>query len=320
MADTGRTETARPQQDPTGASSSGTVYVTLGPDQESAADVARAAEAAGFDGVSWGEHLFFHGATPNAFVSLAAAAGATSRIRLLTSVVILPLYPAALAAKLAATLDRVSHGRLDLGVGVGGEYPAEFAAAGVDVRTRGRRTDEALELLGRLFTGDPVDFDGEFTRVPGEALQPPPTQRPGPPVWLGGRKEAAMRRAGRFADVWFPYMYSPEQLASSLTRVRGEAERAGRDPASVRGAVFCWGGVDPDRARSRREVVDTVSGIYRQDFDRLADRYLLHGTPDDVAARLAEYREAGAETIVFSPVGDGPRSDEIVEFFGAEVL
>src|SRR5699024_1262967 len=105
MADTGRTETARPQQDPTGASSSGTVYVTLGPDQESAADVARAAEAAGFDGVSWGEHLFFHGATPNAFVSLAAAAGATSRIRLLTSVVILPLYPAALAAKLAATLD-----------------------------------------------------------------------------------------------------------------------------------------------------------------------------------------------------------------------
>ncbi|WP_182347037.1 LLM class flavin-dependent oxidoreductase [Tomitella gaofuii] len=297
------------------------VYVTLGPDQESASSVAAAAEDAGFDGVSWGEHLFFHGATPNAFVALAAAAGATSRIRLLTSVVILPLYPPALAAKLAATLDRVSHGRLDLGVGVGGEFPAEFEAVGVDVRERGRRTDESLEVLRRLFTGAPVDFDGAFTRIPGQALQPPPIQRPGPPVWLGGRKPVAMRRAGRFADVWFPYMYSPEQLAASLAQVRTEAERAGRDPSSVRGAVFCWGGVDDaDRARSRREVVDTVSGIYQQDFDHLADRYLLHGTPDDVAARIREYRDAGAETLVFSPVGDGTRRDEIVATFGDGVL
>ncbi|QDQ96152.1 LLM class flavin-dependent oxidoreductase [Tomitella fengzijianii] len=297
------------------------VYVTLGPDQESASSVAAAAEDAGFDGVSWGEHLFFHGATPNAFVALAAAAGATARIRLLTSVVILPLYPAALAAKLAATLDRVSNGRLDLGVGVGGEYPAEFEAAGVDVRTRGRRSDEALEVLRRLFAGTPVYFDGDFTRIRGEALQPPPVQRPGPPVWLGGRRPAAMRRAGRFADVWFPYMYSPEQLAESLAQVRAEAERAGRDPAAVRGAVFCWGGVDDaDGARSRREVVDTVSGVYQQDFDRLADRYLLHGTPDDVAARIREYRDAGAETLVFSPVGDGRRRDEIVATFGDGVL
>ncbi|WP_182358732.1 LLM class flavin-dependent oxidoreductase [Tomitella gaofuii] len=297
------------------------VYVTLGPDQESASSVAAAAEDAGFDGVSLGEHLFFHGATPNAFVALAAAAGATSRIRLLTSVVILPLYPPALAAKLAATLDRVSNGRLDLGVGVGGEYPAEFEAAGVDVRTRGRRTDESLEVLQLLFTGAPVDFDGAFTRIRGEALQPRPVQRPGPPDWLGGRKPIAMRRAGRFADVWFPYMYSPEQLAVSLAQVRAEAERAGRDPSSVRGAVFCWGGVDDaDRARSRREVVDTVSGIYQQDFEHLADRYLLHGTPDDVAARVREYRDAGAETLVFSPVGDGTRRDEIVATFGDGVL
>lgn len=296
------------------------VYVTLGPDQESASSVAAAAEDAGFDGVSWGEHLFFHGATPNSFVTLAAAAGATRRVRLLTSVVILPLYPAALAAKLAATLDRVSQGRLDLGVGVGGEFPAEFEAAGVDVHTRGRRTDEHLEVMRRLFAGDPVDFTGQFTRIPGQRLQPPPVQRPGPPVWLGGRWPAAMRRAGRFADVWFPYMYSPEQLADSLAQVRTEAARAGRDPASVRGAVFCWGGVDEDAARSRREVVDTVSTIYQQDFDRLADRYLLHGEPDDVAARIGEYREAGAETIVFSPVGDGARRDEIVELFGRAVL
>ena len=83
---------------------------------------ARAAEEAGYDGVATGEHLFFHGPVTNAFVSLAAAAGATTRIRLLSSLTVLPLYPAALAAKLAATLDQVSGGRFDMGVGVGGEY------------------------------------------------------------------------------------------------------------------------------------------------------------------------------------------------------
>lgn len=296
------------------------VYVTLGPDQESVAQTAAAAEGAGFDGVSWGEHLFFHGATPNAFVALAAAAGATNRIRLLTSVVVLPLYPSPLAAKLAATLDRVSCGRLDFGVGIGGEYPEEFTAAGVDVRTRGRRTDEALDVLGRLFTGKRVDYEGEFTRVLGQALQPAPLQRPRPPVWMGGRRSVAMRRAGRSADVWFPYMYSPEQVASSLVQVGEEAEKAGRDPASIRGAVFCWGGVDSDRARSRREVVEAVGGVYRQDFDRHADRYLLHGTPDDVTARIAEYRDAGAETLVFAPVGDARRRDDIVGLFARAVL
>lgn len=296
------------------------VYVSLGPDEQSVAEVSVSAEASGFDGVSWGEHLFFHGATPNSFVSLAAAAGATSRIRILSSVVILPLYPAALAAKLAVTLDRVSRGRLDLGVGVGGEYPPEFEAAGVDVRTRGRRMDETLSVLRELFAGEPVDFDGDFTRIPGLTMAPGPVQKPGPPIWMGGRRPVAMRRAGRHADVWFPYMYSPEQLASSLTTVRGEAEKAGRDPSAVRGAVFCWGGVDEDRARSRREVSDMVGGIYKQDFDKLVDRYLLHGTPDDVHARIDEYREAGAETIVFSPVGDGSRRDEIVSMFAEHVL
>jgi alkanesulfonate monooxygenase SsuD/methylene tetrahydromethanopterin reductase-like flavin-dependent oxidoreductase (luciferase family) len=124
------------------------VMLTLGPDQRSVAADARAAEEQGFDGVAWGEHLFFHGAVANSFVTLAAAAGATSRIRLLSSVTILPLYPAVLAAKLATTLDQVSGGRFDFGVGVGGEFPHEFTAAGVSVRTRGRRTDEHLELCG----------------------------------------------------------------------------------------------------------------------------------------------------------------------------
>jgi alkanesulfonate monooxygenase SsuD/methylene tetrahydromethanopterin reductase-like flavin-dependent oxidoreductase (luciferase family) len=117
-----------------------------------------------------------------------------------------------------------------------------------------------------------------------------------------------------------PYMYTPEQVARSLGEVRAAAEAAGRDPASIGGAVFCWGGVGEDAARSRREVVDTVSTVYQQDFDSLADRYLLHGDPDRVAARAREYADAGAGTLVFSPVGEGAERRQIVDLFTAQVL
>jgi probable F420-dependent oxidoreductase len=296
------------------------VVLALSSDQTAVATEARAAEDAGYDGIATGEHLFFHSPHPNGFVALAAAAGATSRIRLLSALTVVPLYPAALAAKLATTLDRVSGGRFDLGIGVGGEHPPEFVAAGVEVTERGARADEALELFRALWAGGPVDFEGRFTRVPGLALDPGPVQPGGPPIWLGGRRPAAIRRAGRFADVWMPYMYTPEQLARSLTEVREAAEAAGRDPAQVRGAVFCWGGVDEDAARSRRQVVETVSAVYQQDFEPLADRYLLHGDPDRVAARVREFADAGAETLVFSPVGQGADREQLVDLFSGAVL
>ncbi len=296
------------------------VFVTLSADQTAVAEEARAAENNGYDGVATGEHLFFHGPQPNAFVALAAAGGATSHIRLLSSLTVLPLYPAALAAKLATTLDRVSGGRFDLGVGIGGEYPPEFVAAGVDVRQRGPRTDEALALLRQLWHGGTVDFNGRFSSIEGLTLSPGPVQPGGPPLWLGGRSAPAIRRAGHFADVWMPYMYTPEQMARSLAEVRASAEAAGRDPSAVRGAIFCWGGVDPDAARARQEVVDGVSSVYQQDFSALADRYLLHGDPDRVIARVREYGEAGADTLVFSPVGDGDRRREILDSFTGAVL
>jgi alkanesulfonate monooxygenase SsuD/methylene tetrahydromethanopterin reductase-like flavin-dependent oxidoreductase (luciferase family) len=203
---------------------------------------------------------------------------------------------------------------------VGGEHPPEFVAAGVEVSERGARADEALDLMKQLWNGGLVDFAGRFATVPGLVLEPGPVQPGGPPIWLGGRRPAAIRRAGLFADVWMPYMYSPEQLAASLAEVRAAAEQAGRDPAGIRGAVFCWGGVDADAGRSRQEVVAGVSAVYQQDFDKLADRYLLHGDPDRVAARAREYADAGAETLIFSPVGEGDRRREIVDLFTTSVL
>ena len=164
------------------------VGVMLTGEQRDIPAEARWAERRGFDHVACGEHLFFHTATPNAFVALGAAAGATERIRLLTSLAITPLYSAVLLTKLATTLDLVSGGRLDLGLGVGGEFPAEFVAAGVDVRERGARTDETLAVMTALWTGEPVTFTGRSVHVPGLQLDPQPVQAPRPPLWMGGRR------------------------------------------------------------------------------------------------------------------------------------
>src|ERR1700754_864452 len=114
------------------------------------------AEDAGFDYLACGEHLSFHGPTTNAFISLAHAAGVTSRIKLVSAVTLLPLYQPVVAAKLAASLDVVSGGRFTLGVGIGGEYPKEFEAAGVAVESRGARTDEGLEVVRRVLSSTNV--------------------------------------------------------------------------------------------------------------------------------------------------------------------
>ena len=282
-------------------------------------DSARALERAGFDRVFCGEHFFFHGPAPNAFVALAAAGGATERIRLLSAITLLPLYPAAMAAKMASVLDVVSRGRFDFGVGVGGEFRPEFDAIGVSVKERGRRMNESLEAIRALFSGEKTTFDGEFATIDGLALDPPPVQPGGPPIWVAGRSEAAQRRAGRFGDVWMPYMYTPEQLAASLEVVRATASAAGRDAASVDAGVFVWTCVDEDGDRARAEIAAVVGRTYEQDFSRLG-RYLVAGTPDEVVARLREFGEAGAGSAQLM-LGCEPAAEQrVLDLLGKSVM
>ena len=126
------------------------------------AEDAKNAEALGYEFLSTGEHVFFYGPINNGLISLAAAAGATTRIKLMSTITLVPLYPAALLAKQVTALDVVSGGRFSLGVGVGGEFAKEFEACGVPVKERGARTNEALEVMKRLWTED----DGLSPRFP----------------------------------------------------------------------------------------------------------------------------------------------------------
>ena len=171
------------------------------------AEQAQAIESLGYDYATTGEHVFFHVPCSNAFISLAVAAGATTNLKLMSTITLLPLYPAVLAAKQAAALDVASGGRFHMGIGVGGELPREFEAAGVPVSERGARTNEALEIMNLLFTEDDVYFDGKFNQLSGVTLEPKPLQQPSPPIWISGRKDAAWRRAARFGTGWLPYVH-----------------------------------------------------------------------------------------------------------------
>ncbi len=167
-------------------------------------------------------------------VALAFAAAHTTRVRLGVAVVNLPFVSPTYLAKQAATLDVLSGGRLDLGLGVGW-LPVEFTGTGASTRRRGARTREYLAVLRTLWADEISDFDGEFYTVPPSRMAPKPVQRPGPPVLLGGSAPAALRRAGRLAAGWISRSGTDlSRIGDDVAVVRAAARAAGRDPAAVR--------------------------------------------------------------------------------------
>ncbi|HYH33133.1 MAG TPA: TIGR03619 family F420-dependent LLM class oxidoreductase [Pseudonocardia sp.] len=200
--------------------------------------------------------------------ALAFVAARTSRIRLGIGVVNLPFVPPAHLAKQAATLDLLSGGRLDLGLGVGWS-PAEFTASGASTARRGPRTVEYVQVLRTLWADEVSRFDGEFYTVPPSRMLPKPVQRPGPPVLLGGSVPAALARAGRVADGWISSSGADlTRIADDVARVRRGAEEAGKDPSAIR--VICRGVVRPHGPPER-----LLAGPYdkiREDVAWLADQ------------------------------------------------
>jgi probable F420-dependent oxidoreductase len=263
-------------------------------------DTARMAESLGYDYLCSGEHMMFHGAVPNSLITLAVAAGATSRIKLMSTVVLLPLYTPMVLAKMTSVFDVASEGRYHMGIGVGGEFPKEFEACGVPVKQRGSRSNEALEVIKKLWTERNVSFEGRYSKFSGVTLDPQPAQKPHPPIWVAGRKESAMRRAALYADGWIPYMYTPEMLNESLEKIHRFGKEAGRDLSHFRPGLFIFASVYPDRDEAREQAARALGKNYAQDFSKIAGRYALYGNPDDCRKRLKEYVDAGARTILVS--------------------
>src|SRR5829696_5311379 len=178
----------------------------------------------------------FYQQVQDAVVPLAFLAGQTSRIRLGTAVLIVPFFPPALLAKQLATLDIVSEGRLEVGLGIGWSR-TEYAAVGAAFERRGARAEEFLAALRALWTGEVASYQGEFYRLPPARMAPRPVQRPHPPLLLGGAAKPALRRAGRLADGWVSgSMADLTRIGESIEMVR-EAAREARRPAGPGPAV-----------------------------------------------------------------------------------
>ncbi|MEV5572142.1 TIGR03619 family F420-dependent LLM class oxidoreductase [Spirillospora sp. NPDC052269] len=242
---------------------------------------------------------------PDPLVTLAYLAGLTERIRLGVAIVNLPFVAPPLLAKQATTLDHVSGGRLDLGLGTGW-MPAEFAAAGTPMARRGARAEEFLAVLRTLWTDEVSEFHGEFYDFPPVVMEPKPVQKPGPPVLLGGAAEAALRRAGRLAAGWVSSSRADlGDLGRSIGIVREAAEKAGRDPGALR--FVCRGAarIHPGAASAadRPQLTGTIDQV-RDDFGRLAEQGVtelfvdlnfdaaLTGPDADPAASMDRAREA----------------------------
>ncbi|HEX9147407.1 MAG TPA: LLM class F420-dependent oxidoreductase, partial [Candidatus Binatia bacterium] len=165
------------------------------------------------------------------FVLFAYLAGLTKKIELVPGVIILPQRQTLLVAKQAAALDVLSSGRLRLGVGIGWN-PVEYEALGQDFKTRGRRSEEQIDLMRKLWTNELVTFQGQWHKVTDAGLNPLPIQRP-IPVWFGGGADQVLRRVGRLGEGWIPLLGPDEKCRAAIEKIHSYAREAGRNPATI---------------------------------------------------------------------------------------
>lgn len=282
--------------------------IRTGVTAEMTLDAARKAEALGIDGILAGDHVTFHGYGNDGLVTLTAIAAVTETILLKTAVYLLPLRHPVPVALHVAQLDQLSLGRFTLGIGIGGEDPHEFESCGVDPRTRGARTNEALQILPRLWTEDAVSFRGKHFQLDKVTVYPKPL-RP-VPIFVGGRSDAALVRAGRYGDGYTGIWQSLQRFTQAQEIARQAAADALRDPMALEFGMQFWMSVAATRGAARATVSEGMEGMYRLPFERF-ERYTPFGTAREVAEMIMPYVEAGARHINLLPVQGSP--DEVIE-------
>ncbi len=254
---------------------------------------------AGIDHVFFADHVSFRiGHGHDGMVVAAGVANLHPTLGIYIGVYLLPLRHPIPVARQLANLAEMAPGRISFGVGVGGDDRHEVEICGVDPRTRGRRTDESLDIVQRLLAGQTVDHDGEFFNF--EQARIIPTPDPPIPVYVGGRADAALRRAGKYADGWLGIWCSSDRYADSIAIYDQAAEEAERDVQADHG-IQLWVGVGKDRTEAASFVGPAMEGFYRVPFEKFS-RYTPHGTVHDIVDFLAPYLEAGCRHFNLTPV------------------
>ena len=279
-------------------------------DAESVLRLAVWAEEAGLDSVWVGDSLT---AKPRleAMTTLAAIAARTSRVRLGTAVMLLALRHPTLLAQMMGTVDLISGGRLQLGIGVGGAFnamqQAEWQNAGVERRTRARRLEEMLQIVKGLGTGQPFSYDGRHFELDDAVMEPTPVQPNGVPVYLGvhwhgrgdgqgAQRERQARRAARLADGAITISATPDEFVELRDTVRGYCPEYGRSPDEMSSVMYLTVNLDEDVARAEAEAEDWLLGYYGANI--WGDRWGPFGGAERVRERIESYVAAGADQVI----------------------
>ena len=297
-----------------------TIRVGMFPPQgllEQGQDTARAflsqAEREGIDHVCCGDHVsFVAGLGFDGLVQATALAMLHPALPVYIGVYQLPLRHPVLVSRQLADLAQLAPGRLIFGTGIGGEDRHEVAICGVDPATRGRRMDEGLAVVRQLLTGKAVTFHGRFFDLDETVIAPAPAEAI--PIIIGGRSDAAVRRAGRAGDGWLGIWNSPRRFAAAVELAAGEAARAGRPGPPRRHTMQVWCGLADSRHAARACLAPAMEAFYQLPFERF-ERYCPYGTPDDVAEFLAPYVAAGCTE--FNLVPQAPDDDQAIAYTAA---
>jgi len=276
------------------------------PEAEPLLGLAERAEALGYDSVWVGDSLL---ARPRhePITLLAGVAGRTRKVGLGTAVLLPMLRNPVLLAHQVATLDQVSQGRVILGIGIATDMPnirAEFRSAGVPFEKRVGTMMEGMRLCKALWTGKPVDWDGRW-HVEQGVIGPTPHRPGGPPIWGGGSAPAALERAGKHFDGWFPTGPDAKGWGTQWRQVQDVARAAGRNPADLEAAVYLTLAVDDDAAKADRRIDEFLSAYYGQRPDVLKKRQACFaGTAAGAAEWINGYVREGARYLVLRFAGE----------------
>ncbi|MBF6210382.1 LLM class flavin-dependent oxidoreductase [Nocardia puris] len=273
-------------------------------------DLARCAERCGFDSV-WAGDSPVTRPRADPLMVLAAVAQATTRPTLGTAVLLPALRHPILLAHQLATLDRLSEGRLIAGMGIGFPTPgtrAQYAAMGIDFRTRADRLAETIDILRHLWSSTEVTHEGAHFAFQDVRLLPPPTRPAGPPIWLAGSGGPALRRVAHLADGWLPYPVTAGDYTSEYKIIEHTATRP------VLPALYATLCIDDDPELARQRLRHSIERYYRAPLEAIASlQALFSGTPAAAAAWLNDYLSAGAQHLVIRLVADDPGT-ELTEF------
>jgi len=246
---------------------------------------------------------------------LAAAGGATQKIRLGTSVLLGNLRHASHAAKIVSTLDFISNGRVTLGLGFGSREN-DYRAVEIPFEHRGSRAVEQVQLMKRLWTEDNVTFKGKFYNVENLSVGPKPIQKPHPPIWTGGSAEVALKRAGSWADGFICGSSAIPEFPSTWEKIASYAKAAGRDPNKISKAGLTFMAIDEDQSKAVKTVEDYVMRYYgrlRADVPNTS----LVGSPAAIAERMDAFLSRGLDTLIIGVADPDPRQ---LDLFGEKVL